>query len=211
MGNYDPTIFTRVQTLAQAKAIILTQEEVLSPEQRWQLETPHVLELIANQFAINAGSLVVDYGCGVGRIARELIRKYACQVIGVDIAANMRALAASYVTSDRFVACAPAFLDELPIDADLVVAVWTLQHVQHPKIELDRIWRLLRSRRGSLFVINEGSSRFVPTDQGWINDGFDIRRELSIRFKPVADGNLDPDVVGLAQSERTFWSAHYAG
>ena len=33
---------------------------------------------------------VLDYGCGIGRIAKELILKTSCKVIGVDISESMR-------------------------------------------------------------------------------------------------------------------------
>jgi SAM-dependent methyltransferase len=208
MGHYDPSIFCKVRSLEQAKAIILTHEEVLTSEQRWQLETPHICDLIAQQLRITGQSLVVDYGCGVGRIARELIERHACRVIGIDIAANMRALAASYVASDRFFACAPNVLDELPINADLVLAIWTLQHVASLCVELKRVRGLLSLKCGPLFVVNERTNRLVPTNRGWLNDGIDVRGELSKKFSQIAWGNLDPDVVGLAQSERTFWATY---
>jgi hypothetical protein len=57
-------------------------------------------------------------------------------------------------------------------------------------------------------VINEGSSRFVPSNIGWVHDGLDVRLMLGERFTAVGSGVLDPDVVGPQQSSRTFWASY---
>src|SRR5215813_6556282 len=95
-AHYDPSIFS-VNSLEQAKKVILTPEAGRSTDERWEHETPHICNLIEHQMVIDANSVIVDYGCGVGRIAKELINRHKCHVIGADISPNMRALAASYV------------------------------------------------------------------------------------------------------------------
>lgn len=205
---YDPGVFVNVNSIDAAKRIILTPEKELSTDQRWSAETPHVCDLIEHQVRLTGRSVVVDYGCGVGRIAKELIRRHACRVIGVDIAPNMRALAASYVKSDRFFAVAPDMLDMVKPQADLVVAVWTLQHVLSPGVETARIREMMKIDGAWLFVVNEVKHRFIPTDRGWMDDGLDVRKHLGERFRLIKDGRLDEDIVGPDQSERTFWAAY---
>jgi len=206
---YDPSIFSRVTTLAQAKAIILTPEETLSTEQRWELETPHVCDLIEQHCPkLTQQSVVVDYGCGIGRIARELIKRCGCWVVGVDIAANMRALAASYVGTNRFMSCDPLMIERLSIKADLILAIWVLQHVNDIEWDLGNFNRM---QARTLFVLNEGRNRFIPTEAGWVDDGIDVRAKLRRRYKLSAIGTLDPMIVGEMQSERTFWSVHEMG
>lgn len=204
---YDPHIFERVRTVAEAKAIILTPERHCTTDQRWQAETPHLADLIRNQIDLRAGSVVVDYGCGIGRIAKTLIERHRCKVIGTDISANMRALAASYVDDPRFVAIDPSMIDTMNVQADLVIAVWVLQHVADLPLEMARIRRMMRED-GILFVVNEASTRFVPMRDGWIHDGVNVRMHLEMEFTPLIAGQLDPAVVGDEQSERTFWAAY---
>jgi SAM-dependent methyltransferase len=206
-AHYDPGVFTRVTTILDAKRIILTPEQHLTTEERWQRETPHVCDLIERAVTLDPGSLVVDYGCGIGRLSREVVARHGCQVIGVDIAANMRGLASSYVASDNFVACSSSMAVRLGVRADLVLAVWVLQHIAQLASELDLIKSILRPG-GHLFVINEGSSRFVPSNIGWVHDGLDVRLMLGERFTAVGSGVLDPDVVGPQQSSRTFWASY---
>ena len=86
--------------------IILTPEDGMSSVHRWKTETPYLMSLIEKH--IVNGATVLDYGCGIGRLAKPLIEKHSCDVIGVDISPNMRALAASCVDK-KFVAVASRY------------------------------------------------------------------------------------------------------
>ncbi len=81
--TYNPEIFS-VPKLSQAKNIILTAESSTT-EERWKTETPMLSALIAAQNQIGPDTVVLDYGCGIGRMAKELITRHGCRVIGVDI------------------------------------------------------------------------------------------------------------------------------
>ena len=48
---------------------------------------------------------IIDYGCGIRRLAKELILSTGCNVIGVDINGSMRALSQIYCESDSFFSC----------------------------------------------------------------------------------------------------------
>jgi len=98
--TYDPSVF-QVNDLAAAMKIILTEEDS-SSDKRWKTETPYAMDLIGQYLTIDRDSLLLDYGCGIGRVAKELIARYGCRVIGTDISAQMRALAPSYVNSTDF-------------------------------------------------------------------------------------------------------------
>src|SRR6185436_7844642 len=98
--TYNPGVFA-VGSIEQAKSIILTPEDSTT-EARWRTETGYLAELIASHLALDSASVVLDYGCGIGRIAKELIQRTKCTVLGVDISPNMRALAPQYVQSDLF-------------------------------------------------------------------------------------------------------------
>jgi SAM-dependent methyltransferase len=209
--TYDPSIFS-VNDIAQAMNIILTPEDSTT-EERWQTETPYVADLIGGLIDITPQTILIDYGCGIGRMAKELISRHGCSVVGVDISTNMRALAPVYVQSDRFCVCSPAMLDamtERGLRADAAIAIWVLQHCYQPADDIARIRRAIRPA-APLFVLN-GFYRAVPTtEQGWANDGVDIKAMLSADFRLRQEGRLPREKSSESIAQTTFWALFDAG
>lgn len=207
---YDPSCYN-VRSLSDAKRIILTEQEGRSPEERWETESPYLASLVAEKCEVNAFSILLDYGCGVGRLSKPLIEKVSCSVVGVDTSPSMRALSAQYVSHDRFLACAPDALRLIvrPLHAfDVALAVWVLQHVPNPEREIYGLHRSLNPSVGRLFVVNN-LNRCVPTDRGWCDDGIDLRALLEKWFgSPESEGLLDPEIVGDRTSATTFWAVY---
>jgi len=216
-GTYEPRVFD-APNVAQAKRIILTAEGSGS-EERWAKETPYIAEMIGRTLKLRPETLLLDYGCGIGRLAEELIVKYRCGVVGVDISAGMRGFAATYVESDRFIACAPVVLDTLierGLACDAAIAVWVLQHCQRPSDDVGRIKRALKPS-APLFVVNN-IHRAVPmlerklgpmgaTMAGtWANDGIDVKALVAQEFALQEEGKLSPDRIGADLSRLTFWA-----
>jgi autotransporter strand-loop-strand O-heptosyltransferase len=207
--SYNSGVF-EVANMDDARRIILTPEGGLTTEERWESETPYLARLVAENLKLSTRSVVVDYGCGVGRLARELISGYGCRVVGVDISANMRSLAERYVGSDNFSTCAPEGLDFFgEAFADAALAVWVLQHCPRVDQDLERIRRSLKTN-GQLVVVNE-NHRCLPTTHGWMSDGLDLEQILLSRFDLDARGRMDPEVMTQARSETTFWALYRAG
>src|SRR5882724_68364 len=98
---FRPEAF-EVTSLAQAMAVTVTPEVGTSTAERWQKETRYLVDDIGSFLALEPESCLLDYGCGTGRIAKGLIEKYGCRVIGIDTSQSMRLLAPEYVLSDRF-------------------------------------------------------------------------------------------------------------
>lgn len=197
-----------VTSLAEARHIILTPEaDGFDTDRRWEEETPYLASLITSELGLTAGSLVLDYGCGIGRLSRALIEESGCSVVGVDTSQNMRMLALRYVNSPRFTAVAPEMLDTLVQERGLLfdraIAVWVLQHCPHVEDDIQRIREGLRTG-GKLFVLNE-RGRCVPTDKGWIHDGKNTDRLLG---HAVRSGSLPPAVASAACSDRTYWAVY---
>ena len=88
---YDASVFD-VATIEAAKRIILTPENSTTQE-RWAAETPYLTDLITKHIVLDRDTTVLDYGCGVGRMAKALIDRARCKVVGADFSASMRALA----------------------------------------------------------------------------------------------------------------------
>lgn len=189
-GVYRPQVFD-VPDVGAAMAIILTPETGTTTAERWALETPYLVAAIGRELALDAGACVLDFGCGIGRIAKGMIDRYGCRVVGVDISARMRALAPEYVGSARFAAWSPDELDRETAGgfrATHAVACWVIQHVLDPAAELARIAAAL-APAGELFLLNQGS-RALPSDRGWLDDGVSVERLLAAHFDIVSVGIL---------------------
>lgn len=203
--TYSPAVFN-VQNIAAAKRIILTDEEDACSDERWISEAPKLLQLMKGM-AINEHSIVLDYGCGIGRLARALIQNYGCRVVGADISTSMRALASQYVDSERFSVCAPSMLDAMGVRFDGALAVWVLQHCQQPAGDVKRIHSVLNPG-ASLFIVNE-HYRCVPTNVGWVSDGIDIAAMLDdVGFSAAENGEL---ALGGGREKPPYWARYIAG
>ena len=205
-ATYDPSIF-EVQTIEDARKIILTDEQALKTDDRWVRETPYLVDLIGQAVPMSAETTMLDYGCGIGRLSEALLSRFGCRSVGVDISASMRAYASYLQPSPRFFTCAPDMLDTLTPGFDLALCIWVLQHCLNPADEIAKIKSLLKPG-GFFFVVNE-AGRAVPTrERGWVHDGVDVRRLLHDNFQPVHEARLDPAVVSEPVSQRTFWGAY---
>jgi SAM-dependent methyltransferase len=175
---YAPEVFDR-NTLAEARSIILTPEVGLTTEERWERETPWLAERM-----IAPRGIVLDVGCGVGRMSRVFTER-GQTVVGVDISMPMRLHAIQHVASDRFSAVTPAVLRAM-VEAGLrfrsAVAVWTLQHI--PLRDLAEMIGILALglETGSPLWTVDSCRRFVPgklgPDYGWMDDGIDVPKAL---------------------------------
>ncbi|WP_164935721.1 class I SAM-dependent methyltransferase [Bradyrhizobium guangzhouense] len=204
--TYNPDIFT-VRNAVEAKAIILTAE-TSTTEARWERETPWTCDLIAAQKQLGAESVVLDYGCGIGRMSKALIERHGCRVVGVDISPSMRALSVEYVGSDRFFACSPVMLDLLigqGLQVDLAISVWVLQHCLTPADDIRALRNAVRPG-GGLFIVNNVHRAVPSREQGWINDGVDIKATLARIFQAKDDRLLHSPDVPSSLSGNTYWA-----
>jgi SAM-dependent methyltransferase len=127
--------------------------------------------------------------------------------VGVDISPSMRALAASYVNSPNFVACAPEAIDwlQLGLKFDAALAVWVLQHCYAVEDDITRIQQALVDG-GRLFVVND-RRRIVPTrEAGWVDDGKNVSQLMCHAMEFDVSGELDPVSVGALIADNSYWA-----
>jgi len=211
---YFPAVFD-ADTVDRAKSVILTQEgPEATTERRWAVETPYVAELIGQAVTLGRDVMLLDYGCGIGRLAKLLIETHGCFVIGVDISASMRSMAVDYVASDRFIALSPEQLDTLAAGGlrfDAAICVWVLQHCLNPDEDVARIHRAM-APGGAVFVLNM-PKRAVPAIRSsgadeqfiWAHDGIDVAAQLTSAFLLVADGSPEPDRAPNMADAGAYW------
>ncbi len=154
--RYFPQFFDK-DTLHEATSVIIGDVPSinLTPTERWHLETNWLAPYL--QFS---DGLVVDYGCGIGRLAK-LIQQ---PVLGVDISPKMRAHACEHVQRDNFGVVSPEMFSVLcarGLTANGALAVWALQHIPEPIPVIDLIAETLN--KGAKFVVvNNADERLVP-------------------------------------------------
>ena len=193
----SPAVF-EPRDMQTAKSIILTAAPDITTEERWEIETRNTLAELERLFRLDASSVVLDYGCGAGRMAKALVDAHSCQVIGVDTSRAMRELAVSHVGSDRFVACDPGTLDKriaAGLKTSHACCLWVLQHCAAPEEDIARIDAAL-DRDGELFVLNS-RYRWLPTETGWRSDGVSVEALLADRFDVVGRTDVR-NLVGSA-------------
>ena len=178
--------FYEVSNLEEAMKKILTPEGGLSPSERWEIETPIIAEMLTKRLNLSSNNNIIDYGCGVGRLAKELILRTGCNVIGVDISRSMRAFSNIYCASDSFFSCSNMSLRELTERGwlgDHAFSIWVLQHAANPHEDIELIYNSLAE--GGTFLVMNLELRCLPTSNGWENDGIDIKELIEKRFEVV--------------------------
>jgi 2-polyprenyl-3-methyl-5-hydroxy-6-metoxy-1,4-benzoquinol methylase len=192
---YTPDIFEQ-STLADAKRIILTvPPDIL--DDFWQRATRATADLIVDALLPTEPSTLLDFGCGIGRLAKELIQRTGCKIVGVDISASMRRLAVEYVASDRFSVMSSDEFARLAANRTAAFSgaysIVVLQHVLDPATELRRIAATCAAS-APLFIYN-CINRCVPTNLGFANDGQDIGRLASEIFAFKQEFDVPRDLL----------------
>ncbi|MDB5422784.1 MAG: Methyltransferase type 11 [Phenylobacterium sp.] len=207
--TYSPAVFDVADEDA-ARRIILTPDYGESTETRWERETPYVTALAVGQLALRPSDLVVDFGCGIGRMAKALIESVGCRVLGVDFSRQMQALAPSYVESPNFSVVSPEVFRGMVdngLRADHALAIWVLQHVSRPAADIQLLADALKPG-GGLLVVNLLTRAIPTTEHGWVDDRLDVRALLAERFTVGVEGRLHPAIMSQTAQQRTFWARY---
>lgn len=207
--TYNPDVF-EVDDEAAARRIILDRSWDQDTDERWVRETPYLTDLIGDTLKPGPDQLIVDYGCGIGRIAKVLIERFGCRVLGVDLSMRMRDLAPAYVAQDRFsVVSVPMFraMVDHGLKADHALAIWVLQHCWKPDFDTGLLAKVLQPG-GGLFVVNMTGRAVPAVEKAWASDGVDIRAMLAGRLTLAREGGLDPAVVDPRTAQISYWARY---
>lgn len=184
-----------VQTFEHAKHVVLTSDP--DNPKKFDQETKFLVDTIAEQnfITLTDESIVLDFGCGMGRIARELINQFNCKVIGLDISSSMLTFAKLYTANIKKFEGTHNY--DIPQSVDIALSILALQHAENPQKEIDNIINVLKPN-GYFILLNE-QTRFVPSDVDsqryivWKDDGFNVFEYVGTKLKEV---NRVPYVSG---------------
>jgi len=177
-----------VNTLDQAMDSVVGDCNGWLSKDRFELETPIFAKAISF-YLPSESSVVLDYGCGMGRIAKEMLKQNKqISVIGLDASIGELTQAKAYVSDERFQCILPEELNE-PVD--LIYCIYVLQHV--PAIELrhaiERMHYYLKPG-GKLVYCSSDYRLAINTNNNFTNDsglGVNVRYEVERLFDEIGD------------------------
>ena len=193
------------KSLEHAKDICLTPDGRVP--QKFTKETMFTIDFLLKENLVNNYSKVADFGCGVGRMSKAVIQRLGCPVTGFDISEPMLGWAKEFVLSRIFtpVVYSKEFVPTEDMKYDLVMALFVLQHSEHPIEDIEFIHSILN--KGGKFVLMNEEKRFVPSgiDETrsiiWNDDGINIEEEVSNKFKFI--GRYD--YINRYDKKLTVW------
>lgn len=211
MNKYNPEFF-EPKSYEDARNIVLMYHE-MSAEDRWESETNWTRDLLIAMRSLNENSVVLDWGTGVGRIAKMLIETFNCKVVGVDINKKMLDYAIQNVNSDKFsVMTYDEFLRTSPTaEYTHATATWVLQHSNTSQYDIALIQKALKDQ-GKMFVIDmlwkcipkvvDGES---PSATNFYDDKVNNKDELARWFIPTAMGTIPNTITVQSICDISWW------
>lgn len=155
--NYIKEVF-EVQTFDHAKHVVLTSDP--DNPNKFKQETEFLVDKILEKDFIKPESKVLDFGCGMGRVSKEILNRVDCSIVGVDRSKSMRMFAMLYVSEPK--KFLPLEEYTTPESIDVCLSILVLQHVQDPKKEIQNIYNVLKP--GGIFILLNEKKRLVPAD-----------------------------------------------
>jgi ubiquinone/menaquinone biosynthesis C-methylase UbiE len=200
LARYNPKFFES-DSIDHAKKIILFDDTI--PDQ-WETETKWTMNFFREKNLFNEKSIVLDWGCGIGRLAKPIIEEFNCKVVGVDFQSSMLKYATEYVNHSNFTAINNEEFYKLPDDYFTIgIAVWAFQHCPNIEPIIKNAQRTLKNN--SKLCIFNSNNKAIPVKI--INDEYYATKD-DIIFK--ASAAEEKNVLKSLQNNEPIW-AHFKG
>lgn len=203
--NYNPNFFTP-RDLEDAKKIILGHG-VIESKHRWEVETEWTYQLFRSKNFLNKDSIVLDWGCGIGRLSKMMIDRFDCTVVGVDIDQKMLELSVDYVNRDKFI---PMSVNDFKRNNHFnftnAISVWTLQHSPFVDEDLDIIKNFLIPGGG--FFIFEENQPSIPIKENEESIWFILTNtyhDIILSKFNLIDHGLFPKELNIPENNTSWW------
>ena len=205
----DHNLF-KPKNIEDAKHSVVGDCNGIPMAERWEKETPVFAKAILSHAQSKPGFTILDYGCGCGRLSKEILKQDSkVTVIGLDASKDELRLAKEYVNDSRFI---PVLPHELNQKVDLIYCVYCLQHV--PAIEIREVLQRIHTflKDDGIFVYCSSDYRMAIRfdGQGFFDDrflGVNLREEIGRLFKEtgslfdMSDPALEPVVKKMVWGE----------
>lgn len=202
--NYNPDFFTPTD-FADAKRIILGHG-INESSNRWEVETNWNKLLFQSKKYINQDSLVLDWGCGIGRLSKMIIDTFGCRVVGVDINQKMLDCANEFVNDSRFTTILAEDFNRYNTNKfTFALSVWALQHSIHPDQDLESIKDSLIT--DGIFFIFEEHKPVIPTkgDYPWFILNSSNVKIVNEKFSLIETGEF-PKELEISENNYSWWA-----
>jgi ubiquinone/menaquinone biosynthesis C-methylase UbiE len=195
LARYNPNFF-EADSIDHAKKIILYDDTV--PDQ-WETETKLTIDFFNQKNLFTKDSIVLDWGCGIGRLAKPIIEQFNCKVVGVDFQPNMLKYATEYVNHPNFTTISNEEFFKLPDDYFTIgIAVWAFQHCTNLEPIIHNVQRTLKVN--SILCIFDSTSKAIPVQV--IDDDYSATKDDIIIKVPKEEENI----VRSWQSNEPIWA-----
>lgn len=171
-------------TLESAKNTCLSDDP--NKPNKFKEETDALINVFKNFNIFSTNSKVLDYGCGIGRVSKEIINTFESNVIGLDQSSYMLKYAKEYVNNDKFKSYRYYKINK---SIDICISILALQHSENPKNDIDIIYDNLKD--DGYFILCNEPNRLIPTgitNNGyviWGDDGINMESIISEKFKEI--------------------------
>ena len=176
--------------------------------------SPEMLLEAPGWLGLGDGQLVLDAGCRDAGYAAELVRRYGCRAVGVDLVLAGIARSGAYDAADAAegrVSLVKGDIQALPVADGAVDLVWcrdTLSCLPDCALALREFARVLRPGGGVVLYAVFTGDRLEPGDRALLVEG--LENSPASMDQPTVEAAIAAAGFDLVRRERigTEWSEH---
>lgn len=183
--------------------------------------SPEMLFDVAATAGIKHGDVALDAGCRDGRHMRELVDRFGCSVVGVDLVESGLVKAVTSVPHNSFgLACAD--IEYLPFGQASLDFVWcrdVLEMTENPSLALAEFLRVLRPGGGVMLYVAFATEALEPQERARLFAALGLHPTgmservveeaiATLGFEVLAKERVSPEWIehGIEKGDRDDWS-----